>query len=142
MLGASGSGDAAAASASAARGEEDRSWVEVMLEEKSGVDVGLNPSCVLAVRWRRSNSACWSGGRRKGEGLDSKFEAWRACCVVDVLGGGLVLVLVVGVDGSVVEKHRADSDDVEGRMCERVRDRCAERAAILIVSVGYVVVFN
>lgn len=67
-------------------------------ELKSGDEVGLKPSCVLAVRWSRSNSACWSGGRRGGDGVNWKglglglglglelelelelLEAWRWCC--------------------------------------------------------------
>lgn len=66
-------------------------------EDRSADDVAVKPASVLAVRCRRSNSACSSGGRRGGAGPDGKLdvdERRRARLRLMLL---LVLVVVVGV---------------------------------------------
>jgi hypothetical protein len=45
-----------------------------------------------ASRWRRSNSACWSAGRRRGAGAGSKVEEGRGRGMLDEKGRVVVVI--------------------------------------------------
>ncbi len=95
-------------------------------EAKSGEDVALKPSWVLAVRCRRSNSACWSAGRRGGEGPGWKVEVWRMC------GGRACLVVLGRWEGRVAASGENDN---EGRRCEKARVGRGRRVACILVAI-------
>jgi hypothetical protein len=59
---------------------------DVVVVEEEGMVV-CEERAASAARWRRSNSACWSAGRRGGEGpVWRKEDARRAGAGVEVRG--------------------------------------------------------